>query len=44
MREVIRYSEAFKLRLVEDIGSGKYKSLDEARRRKLDFLPLGAQH
>jgi transposase-like protein len=33
MREVIRYSEAFKLRLVEDIGSGKYKSLDEARRR-----------
>jgi transposase-like protein len=33
MRDVIRYSEAFKLRLVEDIGSGKYKSLDEARRR-----------
>jgi transposase-like protein len=33
MREVIRYSEAFKLRLAEDIGSGKYKSLDEARRR-----------
>jgi transposase-like protein len=33
MREVIRYSEAFKLRIVEDIGSGKYKSLDEARRR-----------
>jgi transposase-like protein len=30
---VIRYSEAFKLRLVEDIGNGKYKSLDEARRR-----------
>jgi transposase-like protein len=33
MREVIRYSETFKLRLAEDIGSGKYKSLDEARRR-----------
>jgi transposase-like protein len=33
MREVIRYSEAFKLRLVEDVGNGKYQSLDEARRR-----------
>jgi transposase-like protein len=33
MRDVIRYSEAFKLRLAEDIGSGKYKSLGEARRR-----------
>jgi transposase-like protein len=33
MRDVIRYSEAFKLRLAEDIGSGKYKSIDEARRR-----------
>jgi transposase-like protein len=33
MRDVIRYSEAFKLRIVEDIGNGKYKSLDEARRR-----------
>jgi hypothetical protein len=33
MGEVIRYSEAFKLRLADDIGSGKYKSLGEARRR-----------
>jgi transposase-like protein len=33
MRDVIRYSEAFKLRLADDIGSGKYKSLEEARRR-----------
>jgi hypothetical protein len=33
MREVIRYGEAFKLRLVEDIGNGKYKSPGEARRR-----------
>jgi transposase-like protein len=33
MRNVVRYSEAFKLRLVEDIASGKYKSLEEARRR-----------
>jgi transposase-like protein len=33
MGEVIRYSEAFKLRLAEDIGSGKYKSPGEARRR-----------
>jgi transposase-like protein len=33
MREVIRYSEAFKLRLAEYIGSGKYKSPGEARRR-----------
>jgi transposase-like protein len=33
MREVMRYSEAFKLRLVEDIAAGKYKSFDEARRR-----------
>jgi transposase-like protein len=33
MRDVVRYSEAFKLRLVEDVGNGKYKSLDEARRR-----------
>jgi transposase-like protein len=30
---VVRYSEAFKLRLVEDIAAGKYTSLDEARRR-----------
>jgi transposase-like protein len=33
MRDVVRYSEAFKLRLVEDVASGKYKSLEEARRR-----------
>jgi transposase-like protein len=33
MRDVIRYSEAFKLRLVEEVASGKYKSLEEARRR-----------
>jgi transposase-like protein len=33
MREVVRYSEAFKLRLVEDVAKGKYQSLDEARRR-----------
>jgi transposase-like protein len=33
MKDVIRYSEAFKLRLVEDIGNGKYKSPGEARRR-----------
>jgi transposase-like protein len=33
MGEAIRYSEAFKLRLADDIASGKYKSLDEARRR-----------
>jgi transposase-like protein len=33
MKEVIRYSEAFKVRLVEDVACGKYKSLEEARRR-----------
>jgi transposase-like protein len=33
MRDVIRYSEAFKLRLADDIGNGKYKSPGEARRR-----------
>jgi transposase-like protein len=33
MRNVVRYSEAFKLRLVEDMAGGKYKSLDEAGRR-----------
>jgi transposase-like protein len=33
MRNVTRYSEAFKLRLVEDAASGKYKSLNEAGRR-----------
>jgi transposase-like protein len=33
MREVIQYSEAFKLRLVEDVAEGKYASIEEARRR-----------
>jgi transposase-like protein len=33
MKEMVRYSEAFKLRLVEDVANGKYQSLDEARRR-----------
>ncbi|MDR3355944.1 MAG: hypothetical protein LBO04_02025 [Spirochaetaceae bacterium] len=33
MREVIRYSEAFKFRLAGDVASGKYASLDEAGRR-----------
>jgi transposase-like protein len=33
MRDVVRYSEAFKLRLVEDIAGGKYTSIEEARRR-----------
>ncbi|MDR1126944.1 MAG: transposase [Treponema sp.] len=33
MRDVIRYSKAFKRRLVEDMGNGKYQNLNEARRR-----------
>ncbi|MDR1216192.1 MAG: transposase [Treponema sp.] len=33
MRDVLRYSEAFKRRLVEDVGNGKYQSLNEAKRR-----------
>jgi transposase-like protein len=33
VKEVVRYSEAFKLRLVEDIAGGKYKSIEEARRK-----------
>jgi transposase len=33
MKDVVRYSEAFKLRLVEDAANGKYQSLDEAGRR-----------
>jgi transposase-like protein len=33
MRDMVQYSEAFKLRLVEDAASGKYPSLDEARYR-----------
>jgi transposase-like protein len=32
MSEVVRYSEAFKLRLVEDVAAGKYASIEEARR------------
>jgi transposase-like protein len=30
---VVRYSEAFKLRLAGDVANGKYASLDEAGRR-----------
>jgi transposase-like protein len=30
---VVQYSEAFKLRVVEDVASGKYKSLNEALRK-----------
>jgi transposase-like protein len=33
MRNVVRYSEAFKVRLVEDVARGKYASLAEAQRR-----------
>jgi hypothetical protein len=33
MSDVVRYSEAFKLRLVEDVAAGKYAIIDEARRR-----------
>jgi transposase-like protein len=33
MKDVIRYSEAFKVRLVEEVASGKYRSLNEASRR-----------
>jgi transposase-like protein len=33
MGNVVRYSEAFKLRLVEDVANGKYASLGEAGRR-----------
>jgi hypothetical protein len=33
MRNVVRYSEAFKPRLAEDMAGGKYKSLDETGRR-----------
>jgi transposase-like protein len=33
MEYVIQYSEAFKLRVVEDVAGGKYASLEEARRR-----------
>jgi transposase-like protein len=33
MRNVRRYSEAFKLRVVEDVARGKYGSLNEAVRR-----------
>jgi transposase-like protein len=32
MRDVVRYSEAFKLRLVEDVANGKYTSRNEAGR------------
>jgi transposase-like protein len=33
MGAVIRYSEAFKRKLVEDVATGKYGSIKEARRR-----------
>jgi transposase-like protein len=33
MSEMVRYSEAFKLRLSGDAANGKYQNLDEARRR-----------
>jgi transposase-like protein len=33
MGEVIRYSEAFKRRLVEDVAAGKYGIIEAARRR-----------
>jgi transposase-like protein len=33
MRDVIRYSGAFKLRLAEEAATGKYRSLSEAGRR-----------
>ncbi|MDR0639939.1 MAG: transposase, partial [Spirochaetaceae bacterium] len=33
MRDVIRYSEALKLRVVEDAACGKYGSLEEAGRK-----------
>jgi transposase-like protein len=33
MRNVIRYSEAFKLRIVEAVVNGKYASFNEALRR-----------
>jgi transposase-like protein len=33
MKEVVVYSEAFKLGVVEKVAQGKYASLGEARRR-----------
>jgi transposase-like protein len=33
MKDVVRYSEAYKLRMVEDVAGGKYANLEEARRR-----------
>jgi transposase-like protein len=33
VKEVVRYSEAFKQRLVEDIAGGKYTSIEAAWRR-----------
>ena len=32
-KEVVRYSEAFKLQVVSEIESGKFKSLHEAQKR-----------
>jgi transposase-like protein len=33
MKDVVQYSESFKLRVVEDVACGKYGSLAEASRR-----------
>ncbi|MDR3356132.1 MAG: hypothetical protein LBO04_02980 [Spirochaetaceae bacterium] len=33
MKDVVRYSEAFGLRLAGDVASGKYANLEDARRR-----------
>jgi hypothetical protein len=39
MSEVVRYSDAFNLRLVEDVANGKYKSIYEAQERDLRGVP-----
>jgi transposase-like protein len=33
MKDVIRYREAFKVRVVEDVAAGKYAGIEEAMRR-----------
>ncbi|MDR1095314.1 MAG: hypothetical protein LBL31_02885 [Spirochaetaceae bacterium] len=43
MRDVIRYSKAFKARLAGEAASGKYRSLDEAGRLICLFLILSPQ-
>jgi hypothetical protein len=35
VKEVVRYGDAFKLRLVEDIAGGKYTSIEEERDRRV---------